>query len=127
MNSRKWLPVLLPFSVGLLGSDLHWSLTGASATWGAVLANLYYIPIVIAAISLSSRAAIVVSLAAGGAHGAASVLGRGDSFAQPLAQAMLFVCIGLTTAKLADWLRSRAVPTTATPKGSPPVELENSF
>src|SRR4051812_29913133 len=126
MNSRKWLPVLLPFSVGLLGSDLHWSLTGASATWGAVLANLYYIPIVIAAISLSSRAALVVSLAAGGAHGAASVLGRGDSYAQPIAQAVLFVCIGLTTAKLAEWLRDRPVPA-ATTKGSPPVELESSF
>jgi signal transduction histidine kinase len=126
MNARKWLPVLLPFSVALLGSDLHWSLTGASATWGTVLANLYYIPIVIAAISLGSRAALLVSFAAGCAHSAASVLGRGDSFAQPVAQTALFVCIGLTTAKLAEWLRDRAAPA-VTLKGSPPVELETSF
>jgi two-component system sensor histidine kinase HydH len=126
MNARKWLPVLLPFSVGLLGSDLHWSLTGAQATWGTVLANLYYIPIVIAAISVSARAALLVSLAAGMAHGAASLLGRGDSYAQPVAQTVLFVCIGLTTAKLAEWLRDRPAPA-ATTKGSPPVELESSF
>jgi signal transduction histidine kinase len=91
-----------------------------------VLASLYYIPIVIAAISLGSRAAVVVAVAAGGADGLASVLWRGESWLQPVAHTMLFLCVAVTTAKLAEWLRNGGVAA-APPKGLPPESLENSF
>ena len=77
MSTRKWAPVLLPFIVGLLGSCLDWEQFGAVASWREVLASVYYIPIVIAAISLGRRAAVIVSLVAGGSHGLTALLGRG--------------------------------------------------
>jgi two-component system sensor histidine kinase HydH len=126
MNKRKWAPVLLPFTVGLLGSNLNWWQIGADPTWGEVLASLYYIPIVIAAISLGRRAAVLVSLASGGSHGLSVVLGRGEPAVQTLAQTILFLCVGMTTAKLAEWLRDQrapVVPGQASPQGS----LEQSF
>jgi signal transduction histidine kinase len=113
------MPVLLPFAVGLLGSNLDWSRTLSSGSWGHVLASLYYIPIVIAAISLGARPAVIVALAAGAANGAAGVFRRGEPWAQTIAQTMLFVCIGLTAAALAEWLRTGAVRT-ALRKGSLP-------
>src|SRR5437762_573432 len=126
MSTRKWAPVLLPFTVGLLGSNLNWWLIGAAATWGEVLASLYYIPIVIAAISIGWRAAVLVSLAAGGSRGLALLFGRGEPVVQTLAQAMLFVCVGLTAAKLAEWLRDGPAPAVPNKK-SPPDSLEQSF
>ncbi len=124
-NARKWLPVLLPFTVGLLGSNLYGSPAGASAGWGEVLASLYYIPIVIAAMSLGPRPAVIVALAAGAAHGVASVLGRGSPLINSIAQTILFVCVAMTAAKLAEWLRSKSEA--ALPKGSPSALLEHSF
>ena len=109
MSTRKWAPVLLPFIVGLLGSNLHILQSGTAGAVGEVTASLYYIPIVIAAISLGARAAAVVSLAAGAAHALTAWLSHGDSFVAPLAGAMLFLCVGLTTAKLAEWLKDRSV------------------
>src|SRR5690242_16596422 len=124
MSTRKWAPVLLPFAVGLLGSNLDWSQFGAVANWGEVLASVYYIPIVIAALSLGRRAAVIVSLAAGGAHGA-TVLGRGDHVLQLFAETSLFLCVGVTTAKLAEWLRNR--PVSVHGPEFPEEPLERSF
>jgi len=67
-----------------------------------VLASIYYIPIVVAAISLGVRKAVVVALAAGSLHVLASVAGRGGPWLPPLAQAVLFVCVAVTAAKLAQ-------------------------
>ena len=124
-NVRKWLPVFLPFSVGLVGSNLYGSPAGASAGWGEVLVSLYYIPIVIAAMSLGLRPAVVVALAAGAAHGAASVLGRDGPVVNSIAQTILFVCVAMTAAKLAEWLRHKSE--TALAKASPPEALDQSF
>ena len=44
MSTRKWAPVLLPFTVGLLGSYLDWSQFGAVASWGEVLASRLLYP-----------------------------------------------------------------------------------
>jgi two-component system sensor histidine kinase HydH len=126
MNTRKWAPVLLPFTVGLLGSNLYKFQSGTAGAAGEITASLYYIPIVIAAISLGARAAVVVSLAAGAAHGITAWLSRGDSLVQPLAGTMLFLCVGLTTAKLAEWLKGRPVSVTSV-KDSQTESLEQSF
>ncbi len=126
MNARKWLPVILPFTVGLLGSNLHWSLARTFAGWGEVLASLYYIPIVIAAMSLGALRAVVVALAAGVAHGTASVLGREGDLLNSIAQTILFICVAMTTAGLAEWLRTKSAPLTVS-KGAPADAIENSF
>jgi signal transduction histidine kinase len=76
-----------------------------------VLAGLYYIPIVIAAISLGARPAVIVALAAGAANGAAAVFRRGEPWPQAIAQTILFICVGLTAAALAEWLRTGGVRT----------------
>jgi signal transduction histidine kinase len=107
MSSRKWLPVVLPFAVGVIGSNLDWSLADEPAAWGGVLASLYYIPIVIAAVSLGLRPAAFVSLVAGGSHGLIGVMVRGDPLLACVAQTMMFLFVAVTTAKLAEWLRSQ--------------------
>ena len=109
MKRRKWMPVLLPFAVGLLGSNVEWSRAISAGSWGHVLASLYYIPIVIAAISLGARPAAIVAVAAGAANGAGALFRRGEAWPQPVAQTILFVCIGLTAAALAEWLRTGGV------------------
>jgi two-component system sensor histidine kinase HydH len=128
MSTRKWAPVLLPFTIGLLGSNLQ-SLQGATAAaTGEVLASLYYIPIVIAAMSLGSRAAVVVSLAAGGSHGITAWLGHRDPLMQTLAETILFLCVGLTTAKLTEWLKNRSVSVPLpSVRDSQPESLQRSF
>jgi signal transduction histidine kinase len=103
MKIRKWLPVLLPFSIGLLGTQVYSVLPANSELWGHVLASLYYIPIVIAAIVLGARPALCVALAAGCAHSVATALQDTDSWMEPIAQTLLFVCVGLTAARLAKW------------------------
>jgi len=113
MSTRKWAPVLLPFIVGLLGSCLDWTQFGEAASWGEVLASVYYIPIVIAAICLGLRAAVIVSLVAGVSQGLTALLGRGGQMLQPLAETMLFLCVAITTAKLAEWLREKPVSAAA--------------
>jgi len=126
MSTRKWAPVLLPFIVGLLGSCLDWERFGAVASLREVLASVYYIPIVIAAISLGCRAAVIVALVAGGSHGLTALLGRGGQILQPVAETMLFLCVAVTTAKLAEWLREQPVSVSA-PNDLPEDPLEQSF
>jgi len=125
MSTRKWVLVLLPFIVGLLGSCLDWAQFDAVANWGEVLASVYYIPIVIAAICLGRRAAVIVSLVAGGSHGLTAI-GRGGQILHPLAETMLFLCVAITTAKLAEWLREQPVSVSA-PNDLPQEPLERSF
>jgi two-component system sensor histidine kinase HydH len=108
IRTRPWIPVLLPFAVGLLGTISSLIATHFES-WGPVLGNLYYIPIVIAAVTLGARSAVVVALAAGCAHAAAAAWVDGSLWVAPLAQTVLFVCVALTAAKLAQSRASRAV------------------
>lgn len=98
MSTRKWAAVLIPFAVGLLGT--FYNLKTPSGSWGPVLVSLYYIPIVIAARIVGVLGALIVALAAGVAH-ALGALGNGQSWLEPIAQTVLFVCVALITAGLA--------------------------
>lgn len=110
----RWKPVLLPFLVGLLGSTLQWSGAIISASAQAVLASLYYPSIVIAGISLGSRGATVVALAAGAAEIAAAMVRRNNPWVHPIAQTIMFVCVGVTAAWLTERLRTGRNRTTST-------------
>jgi signal transduction histidine kinase len=72
---------------------------------------------VIAAIALGTPAAVFVAVAAGAAHTLAAALGHGDPRIEPAAQTLLFLCIALTAAKLAQW---RTSDFNATAPGHPP-------
>jgi signal transduction histidine kinase len=109
-RTPKWIPVLLPFVVGLLGSEIYSLRRNFSESFGAVLASLYYIPIVIAAITLGTRPAVIVALAAGAAHGFAAVVGHGDLWVEPVGQTVLFVAVALMVAKLAEWRAGKRQP-----------------
>ena len=104
-KGRKWLAVILPFVVGLIGSEVYSSMPDGPASWGSLLGSLYYVPIVVAAIVLGTQSALMVAATAGAAHALAAVAGRGDPLVEPAAQAALFVCVGLTAARLARWRR----------------------
>src|SRR5688572_5367087 len=119
MRARKWIPVVLPFSVGLAGSKVYSTLIPSTEAWGQVLGSLYYIPIVIAAIALGTPAAVFVAVAAGAAHTFAAALGHGDPWIEPAAQTLLFLCVAMTAAKLAQW---RTSDLNATVPGNPPEQ-----
>jgi signal transduction histidine kinase len=104
-RARKWLAVLLPFVVGLIGSEVYSSAPDGSESWGSLLGSLYYVPVVVAAIVMGTQAALIVAASAGAFHTLAAVVGRGDPYVGPIAQAVLFVCVGLTAARLAQWRR----------------------
>jgi signal transduction histidine kinase len=93
---------VLPFTVGLLGSDVYASLPASSEAWGPLLGSLYYVPIVIAAITLGSRSALVVAVAAGGAHSSIATLRAGEAQIETVVQFILFVCVAITAARLAQ-------------------------
>ena len=103
MTTRKWLPVMLPFSIGLIASAVYSFLEIFSESWGQVLGSLYYIPIVIAAIVPGVPSAFSVALAAGAVHTIAATFGHGDPWIGPIAQTLLFVCVAITAARLAQW------------------------
>jgi signal transduction histidine kinase len=71
-----------------------------------VLTGLYYVPIVIAAIGLGIRGALIVAFAAGALQTVTDLQLRGVAWGQPLAQTIMFACVGLTAATLARWLRT---------------------
>ena len=50
MRARKWLPVVPPFVVGLLGSEAYASSDVYVASWGGILGSLYYVSIIVAAL-----------------------------------------------------------------------------
>ena len=103
MTTRKWLPVMLPFSIGLIASAVYSFLEIFSESWGQVLGSLYYIPIVIAAIVPGVPSGFSVALAAGAVHTIAATFGHGDPWIGPIAQTLLFVCVAITAARLAQW------------------------
>lgn len=117
----RWKPVLLPFLVALLGTSLQWSGTFLSASSQAVLTSLYYPSIVIAGIGLGSRGAAIVALAAGAFEASAAMLGRGDRWAPPVAQTIMFVSVGLMAAWLTERLRSDGNRTKLTKALGPPA------
>jgi signal transduction histidine kinase len=75
---------------------------------------------------LGSRATVLVALAAGGAHTIPTLLGRAEPLVQPIAQTVLFVGVGLATAKLAEWQLTAGARATRS-KGQPGDWLESSF
>jgi two-component system, NtrC family, sensor histidine kinase HydH len=101
-TSRDWLPVVLPFTVGFLGSSVDASLPAEFSSWGPLLGSLYYVPIVVAAIMFGARSALVVALGAGVAHILAGRLGRGDVQVESIVQSILFVCVAVIAARLAQ-------------------------
>src|SRR4051812_29870497 len=102
LRTRTWGPVLLPFAVGLLGTAISSSLTTYSG-WAAVSGTLYYIPIVIGAIMLGARSAVMIALAAGVIQMAVAISAGGSAWIASIAQTVLFVCVAVTAAKLAEW------------------------
>jgi signal transduction histidine kinase len=111
MKTRKWLPVLPPLAVAVLGSQVYASLDAYAASWGAVLGGLYYIPIVITAITLGTRAAVGVAVAAGSIHMLAAAIRHDAPWLNAIAQIVLFICVALTAARLAA-LRRDVIRTT---------------
>lgn len=100
MNMLGWPLVVISFAVALVGSAVQFLLGPTMEAWGDVLPNLYYIPIVIAGISLSTRATISVALSSGVAHVLASTVGSGEPWIRPFTETMLFVCVGITASRL---------------------------
>ena len=98
MNLRGWSPVLAIYPVAIAGSLLHCGLSTPPYTWRDVLSNLYFVPIVIAAINLGARSAVAVALASGAVHALMSALGCGDSWIHVCFETVLFVCVGVTAA-----------------------------
>src|SRR3954447_5472669 len=92
---RKWEPVLLPFAVGLLGTMASSLLAVYSGLWTSVPGTLYCIPIVIAAIALGARSAMMVALAAGGVQLLAAGFNNGSAWIASIAETVLFVCVAL--------------------------------
>jgi len=119
-TTRNWLPVVLPFTVGFLGSSVYASLPANFSSWGPLLGSLYYVPIVVAAIMLGSRSALVVASGAGGAHVLAGRLGRGDVQVETIVQWILFVCVALIAARFAQ---RRANAVNAVPRETAPQKL----
>jgi len=101
------MSVLLPFAVGLLGSNIYSTAGSFTDSWGSLLGSFYCIPIVIAAIGLGSRIAVAVALAAGVFHSVAAILGHGGQWIEPFVQSLLFVCVAMTAGRLARWYRER--------------------
>ena len=101
-RTSPWSPVALSFTVGLLGSVVYSSRAAWSGSWAPVLGSVYYIPIVISALTMSLRSALTVALAAGTVHTIAAILGHADSWVGPVLQTVLFVSVALICAKVAQ-------------------------
>jgi Histidine kinase-, DNA gyrase B-, and HSP90-like ATPase len=101
-TTRNWLLVVLPFTSGLLGSSVYASLPGESSTWGPLLGDVYYVPIIVAAIMLGPGSAFLVALGAACAQVFAGRLGRGDVQVETIVQSILFVCVALIAARIAQ-------------------------
>jgi len=94
---------LLPFAIGVLGSVIYSSFASSSEPWGAVLSSLFYIPIVIAGITLGTRPAVAVAVAGGTTYLIAAAIGHSDFLVGPMVQTVLFICVALTVTKVAKW------------------------
>jgi signal transduction histidine kinase len=126
MKLDGWLPVVVPFVIALVGSLLPCSLA-PQGYWREVLPSLFYLPVVVAAINLGTRAAVSVALAAGVAHGAASLIGCGYTWVRPFTETILFVSVGLTAATLTRMHASLAGNQHALSQTEENDVLENTF
>ena len=100
MNLNGWPLVIVSFAAAMLGSVVHCSTPHEVGVWRDALPELYYLPIVIAAINLGTRAGVTVAIAAGLFHVVASSIGNGDPLIRLLVEAALFLCVGILAAKL---------------------------
>ena len=105
MTIRKWIPLVLPLALAMIGTHLQRSSANAPGNWETVLTSLYCIPIVIAAIRLSTRTMVIVALVAGATQGLLSV-GSEDPWIRPIVQTLMFLAVGLTAVKVAEWRRA---------------------
>jgi signal transduction histidine kinase len=103
MHRREWSPVILLFVLAIVGSTVHCLWAAIPEAWARVLTNLYYLPIVVAAVRFGPKAALGVALAAGACCAIASAASCGDPWLQVLGETMLFNAVGLMTGKLAEW------------------------
>src|SRR4051812_24680046 len=99
MNLNGWPLVILFFAAAMLGSVVHCSATHETGVWRDALPELYYLPIVIAAINLGTRAAVSVALASGLTHVIVSSIGSGDAWIRLMVEAALFLGVGVLAAE----------------------------
>ena len=112
------MPLAVPFAVGVAGTGIYWKLSGSPESLGPFLADLYYVPIVIAAIARGTRWAITVALAAAALYAIAGIAGHNLHPGFAIGQAILFVGVGVVAAKIAE--RTRATSPPAKPSAEQP-------
>jgi signal transduction histidine kinase len=122
-----WPPVVVFLGIAMLGSALQCSPLTRAQSWGDALPSLYYIPIVIAAISLGMKAAVSVGLIAGLSHAVASAFGCGDPWTGPFTHGLLYVGVGITAAKFTRMRVSIAASQPALSGGQGGDNLESAF
>jgi signal transduction histidine kinase len=122
-----WPPVIVFFGIAALGSVLHCSPLAGARLWGRALPSLYYIPILIAGITLGTRAAVGVGLISGLSHALASAFGCGEPWIGPFTDAILYVGVGITAATLIRTLGSIAVAPPGPSSGQAGESLENAY
>jgi two-component system, NtrC family, sensor histidine kinase HydH len=101
--NREWVPVVLLFVLGMLGSAAECLWNPPQFSLGRTLTSLYYLPIIAAALKFGPKTAFGVAIAAGACNAVAAAAGSGDSWSQVLSETILFVSAGLLTGKLAEW------------------------
>ncbi len=101
MKLHLWSPVVALYSLAVLGSIIRCQLPLGAYSWHEVLPDLYFVPIVIAAINFGGRPAFAVAAASGAAHATVSALGGIDSWFRLSMETLVFVCVGLTAAAVA--------------------------
>jgi signal transduction histidine kinase len=99
-NTSSWLPVSLLFGVAVLGNVIHCSAASFGA-WTEALPTLYCLPVVMAAVNLGRKPALGVAIASGIVYGVMPAIGCSYHWILPVAETILLVCVGLTSAKLA--------------------------
>jgi len=97
---QRWQSVIIMFGIAALGSMLCSGPIGWGHSWGAALPGLYFLPIVVAGITLGIRAATCVACASGLAQWLAAALSGSDTWPRPLLETLLYVGVGITAAKI---------------------------
>ena len=127
MRTDSWPSIILLFGIALTGSVADCSLANPVAAWKDIFPSLYYIPIVVAAINLGMRAAVSVALVSGTCYAVASAAGCGFPWIRPFAETILFVCVGITAAKVTRIHERLVAGKQARSKEAGDFNIENAF
>ncbi len=100
LNTSRRLPALLLVAVGLLASNLQYSVLASTARWFDFAASLIYVPIVAVAIRHGAAAATAVALAGGALRVLLKSLGSGSPWSGVLLETLLFAGVGWMAALL---------------------------